>query len=44
MIKGCFYRIRIWMNSGKRERKYPYLITFDQRPAGFALIERMDDP
>lgn len=27
----------------KRERKYPYLITFDQRPAGFALIERMDD-
>ncbi|MCT1400745.1 GNAT family N-acetyltransferase [Paenibacillus sp. p3-SID867] len=28
----------------KRERKYPYLITFDQRPAGFALIERMDDP
>lgn len=27
----------------KGDRKYPYLITYDQRPAGFALIEKMDD-
>ncbi|KOR88985.1 GNAT family N-acetyltransferase [Paenibacillus solani] len=26
----------------KRERKYPHLITFDHRPAGFALIEKME--
>ncbi|MEK3735316.1 MULTISPECIES: GNAT family N-acetyltransferase [Paenibacillus] len=27
----------------KRDRKYPFLITYDQRPAGFALIERVED-
>lgn len=28
----------------KRDRRFPYLITFDQIPAGFALIEKLDDP
>lgn len=32
---------QFWMN---RETHYPFLITYMNKPAGFALVERMDDP